>query len=428
MRLTTHLHRAAAGWSGLGAAWRSKGDDRLELWLPRGWPDEDRELRWRRVASAGAVSEGSQRGLEGLAPAQEIIVWTPAAETLLVRASLPTRSAAKIAQALPYALEEQLIEPPERLHFAFAQEADGTLAVAVTSRERMDRWLSALAAAGLAPTQLAPVSLSLPLADQAWTLAFAGGEIVLRSGARAGLGGPIELQAPAWLHAALVDAKGESNAPLRILLVDAPAELDFAAWSEALGLPVEPMRGGEGAVPFAPLNLLQQRYAPRGRGSTLWRAFVPAAALLAAWLVVTLAFDAIEWARLSRAARAADEQMRTLLLKSFPETRTILDPAEQMRRGLEDLSARSGAGAPADLLSLLARVVPIVDRESKVRVQSIEYAERSLLVRVIATEADSDSLARTLRAQSLDVELERSGAEARLRIRVPGTPPPQGKS
>ncbi|HEY6722100.1 MAG TPA: type II secretion system protein GspL, partial [Burkholderiales bacterium] len=170
------------------------------------------------------------------------------------------------------------------------------------------------------------------------------------------------------------------------------------------------------------------RYAPRGRGSTLWRAFVPAAALLAAWLVVTLAFDAIEWARLSRAARAADEQMRALLLKSFPETRTILDPAEQMRRGLEDLSARSGAGAPGDLLSLLARVVPVVDRESKVRVQSIEYAERSLLIRVTATEADSESLARKLRALSLEVEMERSGAEARLRIRVPGTAPPKEKS
>ncbi|HEY6240264.1 MAG TPA: type II secretion system protein GspL [Burkholderiales bacterium] len=424
MRLT-HLHRD--GWFDLAAAWRSKaGGDRLELWLPRGWPDEDRELRWRRVASAGAAREGSQRGLEGLAPAEEIVVWTPAAETLLVRAKLPTRSASKIAQALPYALEEQLIEPPERLHFAFAQEADGALAVAVTSRERMDRWLSALAAAGLPPTHLAPVSLSLPLADRAWTLAFAGGEIALRSGPRAGLGGSIESQAPAWLHAALAEARGESSAPQRILLVDAPAEIDSAAWSAALGLPVEPMRRGEGAVPAAPLNLLQQRYAQRGRGSTLWRAFVPAAALLAAWLVVALAFDAVEWARLSRAARAADEDMRALLVKSFPETRAILDPAEQMRRGLEDLSVRSGAAGPGDLLSLLARVAPAV--ESRVRVQSIEYTDRSLLIRFVATEPDSESLARTLRARSLEVELERSGNEARLRVRAAATPSPQGKS
>src|SRR5437660_653737 len=171
-------------WLELSASWRRKGGDRLELWLPRNWPAEDSELRWRRVAAGGAVQQGAQRGLEGLAPAEEVVVWTPAAETLFLRARLPTRSAAKIVQALPFALEEQLIEPPESLHFAFAHEADGALAVAVTRRERMESWLAALAAAGLAPTRLAPVTLSLPLADRAWTLSFVDGAIVLRGGGR----------------------------------------------------------------------------------------------------------------------------------------------------------------------------------------------------------------------------------------------------
>jgi general secretion pathway protein L len=415
-------------WLGLSAAWRRKGGDRLELWLPRNWPAEDSELRWRRVAPAGAVREGSQRGLEGLAPAEDIIVWTPAAETLLLRARLPTRSSAKIVQALPYALEEQLIEPPESLHFAFAHEADGALAVAVTRRERMESWLAALAAAGLAPTRLAPVTLSLPLAEGAWTLSFVDGEIVLRSGVRAGLGGPAEPQPPAWLHAALAEARSESAAPERILLVDAPADLDSAAWREGLGLPLEAMRPGEAAVPDAPLDLLQQHYAPRARMAALKRAYVPAAALLAAWLLATLAFDAIEWARLSRAAGAAEEEMRTLLMKSFPETRAILDPAEQMRRGLEDLGARSGIAAPGDMLSLLARAAPAIERESRLRMQGVEYADRALTIRLVASEADAESLARTLRARSLDVDVQRAGGESRLRVRAAASPRAEGKS
>ena len=422
----TSLSKGA--WLDLSAAWRSKGGDRLELWLPPNWPAEDSELRWSRVAPGGAVRQGSQRGLEGLAPAEDIIVWTPAAETLLLRARLPTRSSAKIAQALPYALEEQLIEPPESLHFAFAQETDGALAVAVTRRERMESWLAALAAAGLAPTRLAPVTLSLPLADRAWTLSFVDGEIVLRSGVRAGLGGPAEARPPAWLHAALAEARSESGAPERIVLVDAPADLDSAAWGEGLGLPLEAMRPGEAAVPEAPLDLLQQHYAPRARMAALKRAYVPAAALLAAWLLATLAFDAIEWARLSRAAGAAEEEMRTLLMKSFPETRAILDPAEQMRRGLEDLSARSGIAAPGDMLSLLARAAPAIERESRLRVQGVEYADRALNIRLVASEADAESLARTLRARSLEVDVQRAGGEARLRVRAAASPRAEGKS
>src|SRR5712692_8797283 len=259
----TNLGKGA--WLDLSASWRGKGGDRLELWLPRNWPAEDSELRWRRIAADGAVRQGVQRGLEGLAPAEEIVVWTPAAETVFLRARLPTRSAAKIVQALPFALEEQLIDPPERLHFAFAHEADGALAVAVTRRERMESWLAALAAAGLAPTHLAPVTLSVPLAERAWTLAFVDGEIVLRSGARAGLGGSAERRPPAWLHAALAEARTEASAPERILLVDAPADLDSAAWREALGLPLESMPG-DATVPPAPLDLLQQIERRRRNG------------------------------------------------------------------------------------------------------------------------------------------------------------------
>src|SRR5258708_29817774 len=421
MNLTNLRKRS---WFNFSAAWRREGGDSLELWLPRNWPAEDSELRWRRVGAGGAVQKGAERGLEGRAPAEEVIVWTPAAETLFLRARLPTRSAAKIVQALPFALEEQLIDPPERLHFAFAHEADGALAVAVTRRERTEGWLAALATAGLAPTHLAPVTLSVPLAERAWTLAFVDGEIVLRSGARAGLGGPAELRPPAWLHAALAEARTEASGPERILLIDAPADLDCAAWREALGLPLESMRPGDASVPAAPLDLLQQHYAPRARLAALQRACIPAAVLLAAWVFATLALDAVEWARLSRAAAAAEEEMSALLLKSFPETRAILDPAEQMRRGLEDLGARSGVAAPGDMLFLLSRAAPVIERESRVRVQGIEYAERALVIRVAASEADAESVARALRARSLDVEVQRTGGEARLR--VPAVAPPSG--
>jgi len=424
MKLTNLNSR---GWFGATAPWRRTESGRLELWLPRDWPREEAELRWRRVEPAGNVRQGSQRGLEGLAPAGEVIVWTPAAETLLLRARLPTRSASKIIQALPYALEDQLIEAPEQLHFAFTHEPDGALAVAVTGRERMDRWLAALNAAGLAPAHLAPVTLALPLADRAWTLAFTGGEIVLRSGIHAGFGGPVEPRPPAWLHAALVEARSEGRAPERILLLDAPADLDLPAWREALGLPLEATQRDDAVVPAASLNVLQQRYAPRGGLSALWRAYIPAAALLALWFAGTLVFDALEWARLSRSAGAGEEEMRALLMKSFPETRTILDPAEQMRRGLETLSAGSGMAAPGDMLALLARTASAIERESRVRLQSIEYAERSLIVRLAAAEADAESLARTLRAQSLDVELQRSGGETRLRVRAAASPLRQDK-
>jgi len=72
------------------------------------------------------------------------------------------------------------------------------------------------------------------------------------------------------------------------------------------------------------------------------------------------------------------------------------------------------------MLFLLARAAPAIERESRVRAQGIEYSGRSLIIRVAASEADAESLARTLRARSLDVEVQRVGSEARLRVRAAG--------
>jgi type II secretory pathway component PulL len=118
--------------------------------------------------------------------------------------------------------------------------------------------------------------------------------------------------------------------------------------------------------------------------------------------------------------RAAEEEMRALLVKSFPDTRVIVDPAEQMRRGLEELGARSGAASPGDMLYLLARASPAFEREARLRVQAIEYSNKTLNVRLAASQADADSLARALRARSLEVTVDRSGGEARLQLRAPG--------
>ena len=108
--------------------------------------------------------------------------------------------------------------------------------------------------------------------------------------------------------------------------------------------------------------------------------------------------------------------MRALLMKSFPDTRVVLDAAEQMRRGLETLSA--GAAASGDLLALLARALPAIDRESRARLQGFEYTESAVTLRVAAADADVEAIVRALRARGLEVEVQRAGGESQMRVRA----------
>src|SRR5437899_11777745 len=95
----TNLGKGA--WLDLSASWRSKGGERLELWLPRNWPAEDSELRWRRIAADGAVRQGVQRALRGLAPAEGGMGVAPPGEPLLLRRLQPHSPAVANAPALP---------------------------------------------------------------------------------------------------------------------------------------------------------------------------------------------------------------------------------------------------------------------------------------------------------------------------------------
>jgi len=148
------------------------------------WPESHGNIHWRLRGGAGVAPHGQVAELNqipGVGAMTRVHAWTPPSETLLTRVTLPTRSRAKIQQALPYALEDQLIGEPDQLHFAYRVLDDASLAVAITARTRLQAWISHLSDAGLRPVSLCPVELALPLIDGSWSAAFHEDEIWVRT-------------------------------------------------------------------------------------------------------------------------------------------------------------------------------------------------------------------------------------------------------
>src|ERR1700687_202408 len=79
--------------------------------------------------------------LAALAMGKEVIVIVPGEDVLLVHAKLPKMNRSRFLKVLPFALEEQLIDEVETLHFALAETQDtGDLAVAVVRQQKMQEW------------------------------------------------------------------------------------------------------------------------------------------------------------------------------------------------------------------------------------------------------------------------------------------------
>jgi general secretion pathway protein L len=401
----------------------------LELFLPPRWPEQGGEIAWRHRAGGGAARHGRIGDLKDLpasARAARVQVWTPAAETVLLRATLPTRSASRIRKALPFALEDQLLEPPENLHFSHVANDDGSLAVAVTARRRLEAWVAALQAAGLRPEGVAPAALSVPLVPGAWTVGYTGVETVLRTAAHSGQGGPLERKPPGWLAVAVDAARRDARTPAKLVVHDAPDGVDLAEWGRILGLEVVDAAAERAslALPCA-LSLLAGDYAPSGRWREMLRPYRPAAAMLGAWLVIAGIAGAVEWWTLSRAHAAQREEMRALFLQSFPDTQTVLDPARQMQRGVDLLSARKGSAvARDDLLGLLAAAAPALRAEPRAKLKGAAYADRVLTLTVaLPDDAAASALADALRAARLeadtaDVRRLAAGVEAQIKLRA----------
>ncbi len=121
----------------------------------------DGRLSW--LAPATATRGNGAPPADLVAAAREIIALVPVEQVLLTRAELPPGSAAKLARVLPYALEDQVLDPVDALHFARGSvDAEGRHRVAVMARATLAGWLQSLRDVGIQADAMLPDALAVP--------------------------------------------------------------------------------------------------------------------------------------------------------------------------------------------------------------------------------------------------------------------------
>lgn len=401
----------------------------LELLLPRGWPENNGLVRWRLRGGPGVAPHGQVADLNqipGVGAMTRVQVWTPPSDSLLTRVNLPTRSRAKIQQALPFALEDQLIGEPEQLHFSYKIQEDDSLAVAVTSRERMQSWISQLTTAGLRPTGLCPALLALPLDAGSWSVAFHENDIWVRTGTGSGFTCAASADAPpTLLEIALREAQEKQNAPLGLTVIHPPAGFDQNAWNTKLKLPVTVQKQDFWAdyresVPA--LNLLQGSFAPSRQMQEMLPGLRPAAVMLAIWLLGSLGFNTWEWWHLKSTHENLKQEMTKVFRQTFPDARVVQDPALQMQRLLEELQGKSGKSSQADALPLLGNVAPVIQAHPQIKLRSIQYDASRLTLDITLPDfqtmetVKSAFMARGMQVEVVGANSTAAGIEGRLRL------------
>jgi general secretion pathway protein L len=403
---------------------------RASLRLPDGFPEVAGPVRVWLHAAEGKVQHGQIETLANLPPAVRaapLQVWLPAGDALLTVARVPSKSRARIEQALPYALEDQVIGDPETMDYRWVVQEDESLAVAVTAKSRLEAVAAALRDAGIAVANLCPATLAVPFSDGVWTAAWDGAEWLVRTGRVMGFVCPPALDGgiPPGIRGAIAEARDKEHLPERLLVLNAPPDVVADAWSEALAVPVE-SRAMDfwGHAEAGPINLMPRAFGAPGAGMQTLRRVAPAMAMLALFAVGWVAFNGWELYALKRQHEATRAEMLDLFKKSFPEAKSIVDPALQMARNLSALQAGGGNSSPTDLLPMLTQTATALGGGTHPR--AIQYADGGLTLDVTVGDFQAMETLRTaIASKGLDAEVanatNREGkVEGRLRVSAGG--------
>ena len=372
-----------------------------------------------------------------------VIVLVPAGDSATLAVDLPARGA-RLRAALPFALEEQVADEIEHLHFAPGKRfSNGRLPVAVVSHDRMAEWLGRLDEAGIRASQLIPENHGLAYVPNTLSLFVAEGQVMFNDGAELEFVMQDVRPSDALVAAGVLDDEGQSEegeAMSRHLLVyceptdEQQFEHDWTALRHELSS-VDINLLPDGVLPRLAvtvasgvgINLLQGRYGEKTDVGALFRPWRFAALLLLGLGVLSLAGKAVDYYRLTSEENVLRAQFTEEYRKIRPDdTREVMDPlgtVTSMRLGL----GGTASAAPVFLPSL-QQLALAMQEGGDAEIQAIAYRAGVIDVRLTAPDVAtldrirksvSESTRFTASIQSTDQVGGR--VNSRIQIRESGT-------
>jgi general secretion pathway protein L len=398
------------------------------------------DTEWLILDEAGVPTPTRQRGNLSLAAAVwrtgRVVVLAPATQIVLADPALPPGGGAKIARAVPFALEEQLTEDVDQLSFAIGRRlSNGRTAVAVVSRSVLQGWIADLSAAGLDPQAIYADISAMPENPGQTVLWLEHHRLaVRRPGAipfAVELAPVKEALAIAGLIAdplqATEEPKPKESAILYLTRDDwARVQGEFEDLLEQFdSLKVQLLTDGplpwlaRGTNAADAVNLLQGEFSRTTDYGERWQRWRLAAVLAGALLLVHIGAQALQIRQARHESAALDSEISQIFSAAMPGD-TPSDPRRQMQIRLERIH-KSGAG-PQYFLRALQTLSGALAVAPKTTISALSYRESSLDMTVNAPSlAALSQLTQFVGKQGLAAEIQSSnpvaaGVEAHVHV------------
>ncbi len=329
---------------------------------------------------------------------RSVIVLVPASSVLTTSVNIPIKAGARLRAALPFALEEQLADDVEKLHFAAGSRGEnGLLTASVVAHAQMQEWVAELDSAGIQASQMIPENHGLAKIPGTMSMLVAEDQIMFNDGAdnEFVMQGVKPSDALA-VTGALDETAGDDESPARghlLVYCEPSAEIQFEHdWNvlrhELASVDINLLADGvlpRLAVTVAAkrgVNLLQGPYAVKVEYGSLIRPWRHAAALLLAFFVVGFIAKGVDYYRLSTEQEALREQFTQVYRDMRPGDETeVTDPA----RIVDAIRRSVGTTVSTDVfLPTLHQLSVALQQNASAEIEAISYRAGVVDVRLTA--------------------------------------------
>jgi general secretion pathway protein L len=379
-------------------------------------------------ARSGPVSSGPVADALGVAQGRRVVLLLPGSEVTLAEPELPVRGHARIAQAVPFALEEHLASDVEGLHFAVGTRPTGAAGtpVALVSRSLLERWLGQVEAAGIEVSAAFADSAAVPVTGAGCTLLLDESQLYVRRADAL----PYVIDAEP-LEGALALALGErtegsggENVTVYAGTADYERHRDLIEGLRSQTATLQVKLLPDGALPLLAAqvadidatNLLQGPFAPRTSLRSRMREWRLPAALAAVLALLFVAGQALQWWKDSRVEKALDAQIAEIVGQALPG-QPVVDARAQMQSAL-------GAGAGGGMLAAVSALAEAVAQAPAARIESLSFRGNVLEVNLTVPNVESlEAIRQGMNRDGLVAEIQsatqRGDAHAgRLHVRL----------
>lgn len=336
------------------------------------------------------------------------IVLVPGEHVTVSQLLLPDTSQSRLVQIVPYAMEDQLIDPPEDLHFAFdKQNEQGSLQVAVVKKTTIEQWLSDFKDTRLDLRIMLPDYLAIPYEDDTWHVYLSHDKALIRIRANYGMTVDIsqviqilqlklneEILKPHYIK---IDYCAEQANFDQKLFRDINISCEFSEKS----MPIMEIFNRGLKKPTA-IDLLEGAplvHNPSNQSNSLWR--------IARWLalaccVIWVGMSITEYIIFKQRLNAIQTQIDTLYMQAFPQSSTVIEPLARIQQLSATLKNSASGG---NFLSLIATVGQAINSQNKdVTIIEMNFSGNSLLLDLESNDFKNfEFLSQQLRRQNITV-------------------------